>query len=1199
MLRWFKWLALGVALLVAALLTGAWWTASSPSALQWLVAEAVQRFNGALAFEGVSGSLLGRVRVRRLTYAAEDVRVVLEDVALEMSRDELLHGRLEVVAIEAALVDIHTASSAKAPKPPDTLALPLDIDIRRVRIGQARFKDQVFNQLAFDYHGGKTGHALHGLSADTNWGHLTGDLRIAADRPFALSAQVKLERPDEWSAQLALAGDLLATEVTARGAARGAVVEATARIAPFEPLWLRELRARGENIDTAAFAPGSPVSALEIDVAGASARTGWPAGTMTIRNAKPGTITANRLPLVKLSANYALQDATTVVLADLAANLGTGGAVSGSARIAPDASRVDLALRAFNLRALHAPLRATGLNGTVKAELAGGAQRVQINVAERGISIALKGTRRGDAIALQEFRVQAGAGTLRGSGELSLAGSRPYQAEARIDRLDPAAFGDYPQAAITGRLGVGGALQPQWRANVALTLVNSLFRGVRLAGDAAGEITAQGARDIKVGLTAGANTLRANGSYGRPGDTLAFALDAPRLSQLDASVAGAIVATGQLGGDAQRPQLDVDITGNELVLWKNTRIALLRMRADGTLARHSVTLATRGQDFDLNARAEGGWDASRGWTGTLASLQNSGIYPVQLLTPMPVAYAHGRGSAGPARLNVAGGSATLTALAWRDGGLDTSGEITNLPLAPLLALAGTPAPRTSLRVGGAWSVTTSPLLNGQLSLRRESGDIVTPGETAIALGLERLGIEARLVNGALEATLEVLAQALSGRAHATATSISREGILKLDGKFDIASLRLLDPLIGTQVLLRGNAAITVAGSGTLGAPQLGGSLAAANLGIDAPQYGVRLRDGTLRAELDDKTLTLREFSIRGDEGTLSATGAMARAADGEARLAWRAEHLSVLNRPDMRLKVDGSGSAALADKKLVLRGTLTAAEGHFDFDTPKAPRLADDIVVVDRPRAAAPSGMRASFQTKLVDVDVALDAGERLHIVGAGLNTDLRGKVNLKTNRQGVLEARGVLSSVRGVYFVFGQRLEIDRGRLIFDGPIDNPALDIAAKRRNLAVEAGVEVTGTMRVPNVRLISDPPVSDGEKLAWLTLGHGMQDASGADLALLQSAASALVGRGNSVPLTQRIANKIGLDELSLKGGGQAGSQVAALGKRLSDRLHLEYQQGLAATSTMLRLSYALTRSLSLRLETGFTSGLGFYFTRSYD
>ena len=913
----------------------------------------------------------------------------------------------------------------------------------------------------------------------------------------------------------------------------------------------------------------------------------------------PGPVTMNRLPLVGLSANFALGDATTAALTNISADLGAGGTVSGKARIAREASRLDLGVHALNLRALHAPLRATRLNGTIEAELTSAAQTVQINVAEQGISIALNGTRRGDVIRLSEFRAQAGMGTVLGSGELALNGSRPYQFHAQIDDLDPAEVGDYPQAAITGRLDVSGALMPRWRANVALALTDSLFRGVPIEGDVKGEIMRQRARNVKINLAVGANTLQANGSFGRSGDVLTFALNAPQLSQLDPGLAGTLTANGNVSGDATHPRLEVSIAGTELIWRENIRIEALQLDASGTPARHAATIIARGHDFDLEARAEGGWNAASGWSGTLISFRNAGAYPMQLLAPMPISYARGSYSAGPARMDVDGGQITLTALAWRDGRLDTSGEIANFPVAPLLALAGTPAPLTTLRIGGAWSLTASPLLNGRLTLARESGDIVTPGETAIALGLERFGIEARLVNGALEATLEVVAQTLNGRARATVTPMAREGILKFDGKFDIASLHLLDPLIGTQALVRGNAAITVAGSGTLREPQLSGTLAAANLGIEAPQYGVRLHNGTLRADLDDKMLTLREFSIHGDEGMLTATGAMARAAGGEAHLSWRAEHLRVLNRHDIRLKVDGSGTAAFADKKLVLRGALTADEGLFEFDIPGAPRLAADIAVAGRPPRAANSDVEALLQTELLDLDVTLDAGEQLHIVGAGLDTELRGKINLQTSRQGVPEARGVLSSVRGVYFAFGQRLEIDRGRLIFDGPIDNPALDIAAKRKNLPVEAGVEVTGTVRVPNIKLTSEPPVPDSEKLAWLTLGHGLEGATSGDFALLQTAASALIDGGKSVPVTQRIANKVGLDELSLRGGGQAGTQVAALGKRLSDRLYLEYQQSLAAANNVLMLSYTLTRSLSLRLETGFTSGVGIYFTRAYD
>lgn len=1199
MLQRLKWFALGSAVLVAALVTAAWWVASSPTALQWLVVEAMKQSAGMLTMKGVRGSLLGRVQIDEIRYATINVRVTLHDVGLQLSRNALMHGRLEVVGIDARLADIQTTPSDTPLQPPATLALPIDIDLGRVRLAKVHFNDYRATNVTFIYAGGTSGHALQGVSADTHWGRLSGNLHIAAARPFALSGQAEVEAPGQWSAQVVLRGDLMSTTVTARATARGAVVDASARVAPFETLWLSDLRAHGQNLDTAAFIAGFPTSTLEIAVAGASTATGWPAGTITIRNSKPGTITADRLPLAKLSANYAFLDATTVELAKLAADLGAGGAASGSARLTPDASNLNLAVHDLNLRALHAPLRVTRLHGSVKARVSGAAQSVQINVAERGMRVTLSGSRSGDAITLEEFRAQAGTGALQGSGALNLAGSKQFRIETSVDRLDPATLGDYPKAALTGRLRIDGTLAPQWRADIALTLINSLFRGARVSGDASGEITAQGARDLKLALNAGSNTLRAYGSYGRAGDKLAFALDAQRVSELDPGLAGTIIANGRLDSETQQPRLDVEISGKNLVFRNRPPIAQLQMHANGTLGRHLLTLAARGQDFDLNARADGGWDAQHGWTGTLASLRNNGIYPIELLTPMPVTVAREHYRAGPARATVAGGLVTLTALAWRDGRLDTSGAISNLPVAPLLALAGMPAPRTTLRVGGAWSMAASPDLNGRITLARESGDIITPGETAIALGLEALGLEARLVNGALDATLDVRAQILSGSVRATATSLSPAGILKADGRFSMASLRMLDPFIGTQAFVRGNATLTVTGSGTLATPQLGGTLTVANLGIDAPQYGVRLRDGALKAELDDKTLTLREFAIKADEGMISATGTMARAPGGEARVTWRAEHLAVLNRPDMRLKVDGSGTATLAGKKLVLRGTLAADEGRFELDMPRLPRLADDIVIIGRPRPVTESATRTSFQSRLLDVDVMLDAGQRLRVVVAGLNTIVRGKLHLKSDRQGTLEARGVLSSVDGVYFVYGQRLEIERGRLIFDGPIDNPAIDILAKRRNLAVEPGVEVTGSVRVPNVRLISDPPVADSEKLAWLTLGHGSEGMTGADLSLLQSAAAALMGKGDSVPFTQRLANKIGLDELSLRGSGQAGTQVAALGKRLSDRLYIEYQQGLAATSTLLRLSYALTRSLSLRLETGFSTGLGLYFTRSYD
>jgi translocation and assembly module TamB len=261
--------------------------------------------------------------------------------------------------------------------------------------------------------------------------------------------------------------------------------------------------------------------------------------------------------------------------------------------------------------------------------------------------------------------------------------------------------------------------------------------------------------------------------------------------------------------------------------------------------------------------------------------------------------------------------------------------------------------------------------------------------------------------------------------------------------------------------------------------------------------------------------------------------------------------------------------------------------------------LSDDVVIVGQPRRNA-SGAGSDLPLAL-DVEVTL--GRNFTFSGEGLETRLAGKVRVATTPAGTFAARGTIRAVAGTYFVFGQRLDIDRGRLIFDGPADNPALDVVALRKNLAVEAGVEVSGTVRVPRVRLVSNPPVPDGEKLSWLLTGQGLDRANRADLAALSAASASLLGQGRK-PITTQIANSVGLDDISIREsaasvvGGTSG-QVVAFGKRVSDRLTLVYEQGLTVATNALRIEYALSRTLTLRAEAGVVSSVGVYFRRSYD
>jgi len=358
---------------------------------------------------------------------------------------------------------------------------------------------------------------------------------------------------------------------------------------------------------------------------------------------------------------------------------------------------------------------------------------------------------------------------------------------------------------------------------------------------------------------------------------------------------------------------------------------------------------------------------------------------------------------------------------------------------------------------------------------------------------------------------------------------------------------------------------------------------------------VQLKDGTLKARLEGDTLKLESLAARGSEGRFSASGVLPLRVDGAARIAWRADKLALLDRPDQRLVASGEGEASYDGKRVLLTGDLRADRGHFVFARERLPTLGDDVLILGRPAPSKQARLKLP-----VTLDLRLDLGDNLLVQAYGYDGKIAGLADLATSKDGELRAFGRLHAVNGTFLAYGQRLQVDPGVLIFDGPIDNPTLQITAWRRNQAVEAGVQLTGTARAPSVNLVSQPPVPEGERLSWLVLGRPPSGATQADLGMLQAAAGALLAGGDSVPLDQRIARRFGLDELTLRGSGELTGQVVAVGKRLSQRLYVSYEQGIGAVATnLVKLDYALGRRWTLRAETGSTSGGGLFYRYSWD
>ncbi|MHB8494565.1 MAG: translocation/assembly module TamB domain-containing protein [Casimicrobiaceae bacterium] len=731
----------------------------------------------------------------------------------------------------------------------------------------------------------------------------------------------------------------------------------------------------------------------------------------------------------------------------------------------------------------------------------------------------------------------------------------------------------------------------------------------------------------------GALELRASGL--KAGKHYAAATLALRAS-LSRSALPRPVAWGE-----RRLAIDIDATGIATPL---RSLDSFHASVSGTPAHHHAAIALRGTDIDANAQVDGslsGVDrsAQAAWSGTLVSLENRGAVAFALGAPATFALARDHLRLTGVHVVAAGGRADIDELTWDSGRITTRGRFSGVTLAKAAALAGRRLPFDStLVVGGDWSIAAAPRLEGNFALRRERGDIyavgtgvpgasaegagqpagIAAGATGAAAASERrgLGITTLEITGTLHddaldaraAFVSTLAGTASATLHvgvaagAPAGTIGADAPLALALRGEFASLAALQPWVGTSAAVDGKATIDVAARGTLAEPLWSGSVTGDALRIDAPQYGIDLSKGRLRAHLAPTGIALDELELAGGDGSFTATGniALPGAASGAATsVTWKARRFRVANRPDLRLVLDGDGSLRLTNRKLALAGSVRIVEGHVEYESTPTGRLAPDIVVKGEPRSNARDAGLRDFPLSL-DVDV--DLGPAMTFSGEGLDARLAGKVKVSTAANGTLLGRGTIRAINGTYYAFGQRLTIDRGQVIFDGALDNPALDVVALRKNLAVEAGVQLTGTVKLPQVRVTSNPPVAENEALAWLVTGQGLNASGRADSAALSAASALLLGRSGK-PLSAQIAQRFGLDEISLQSVGAAGttgtaSQVVVLGKRLSDRLTLGYEQGLSLATSALRLEYALSRSVTARAEAGGVSGVSIVYRRTF-
>lgn len=680
------------------------------------------------------------------------------------------------------------------------------------------------------------------------------------------------------------------------------------------------------------------------------------------------------------------------------------------------------------------------------------------------------------------------------------------------------------------------------------------------------------------------------------------------------------------------------------------------LTVDGRLSSHELSLQA---DYDVaeTARlaATGGWNQGR-WLGQLTSASTSAPLHLKLLDAAAVEIDARGLRFGPARLALVGAMLSDVQVEAGAALIATSGRFDDLRPAEFLQrreVSMLPrGARVPLTLRGTWRLRAGDTLDGGFTVERAGGDLYASTATDEGMGVSELRLQANVRANRVEAEAMLDGSRLGSLHAALAAELQRSQDAgwrlaqmrpwRIDAAANLPSIdwvnALLTDRVRANVHIGGALSGKLAIAGTPANPSADGRVSGADLRVAWIDQGVRLENGTLATRIEGDEIVLESLRFSGpprvkpnDSRTAAAMAKMVPgyvAASGRLKIPEltgyvqvEAKRLPLLQRVDRWVVATGGANVELAPKRVQVNGAFTADAGFVDFTAPDLPTLSSDVTVVAS--SSAPSEREPQVQ---FGFDLGLDLGSAFYLRGSGLATRIAGAVRLRSEGKGIVRATGALAAEDGVYEGYGQKLKIARGRVNFQGPADNPGLDVLALRTDLPAEAGdigVSITRTAANPLVRLYSDPALPDFQTLSWLVLGRPAEQSGSDNVALARAAIGLLGGSGEGLP--SKLAGELGIDEISLRSGevgsnasllplqsvagnlrgdavgtaGSAGAEIITIGKRLNDALSVSYEQALSGAANVVQLKYRLTRRLSIITRAGTDNALDLVYTFAFD
>ncbi|WP_414039203.1 translocation/assembly module TamB domain-containing protein [Acidithiobacillus sp. M4-SHS-6] len=384
-------------------------------------------------------------------------------------------------------------------------------------------------------------------------------------------------------------------------------------------------------------------------------------------------------------------------------------------------------------------------------------------------------------------------------------------------------------------------------------------------------------------------------------------------------------------------------------------------------------------------------------------------------------------------------------------------------------------------------------------------------------------------------------------------------------------------------------------SGTWADPKWHGTAELEGLGLYVPQAGLDLQKVGAKIIADGREMQVTELHATSGTGQISGSGVIHLQPETHFALQVTGHAFTALNLPQVQadvspdLQIDGSlqkihiGGVIHTDRLRIL-GT--------DFNGPKP---SSDVVFV--------KNVKKEHTGPALGVDLKVTLGNDAKVLISGLRANLAGSLDVVMHNGRSPVVQGVLRMVDGHYDIYGHSLDFERGSINFHGEASQANLDVLAVRTiknsdsfavdNTPVKAGVQVTGTLQVPQVNLYSSPSMSQADILSYLVLGTPSSSLSNQD-ELLSAAAGTLFSASRAALFGNSLSNS-GID-VGVRSSGQQGlsGAMVTLGHYLTPDLYLSVGQSVMGNGTVARLRYRVSKHIELRTESGTQNGANIFY-----